>query len=103
MHDSTRVRERERARDIAKHRNGVAHTRRPHASEVCCERLSLDVRHDEVRNAVHFTGAKNSDDVRMLQLGDGKDLAPKRFADTPSASSCGRTLITTFRWSSLSS
>src|SRR4026209_2853476 len=77
MHDALLVRERQGASNVAKHCHRIANAGTASAADVCCERLTLDVRHHEVGDAVYFTCAKNSYDVRMLQLCDGEYLTAK--------------------------
>ncbi len=48
-----------------------------------CQGLAIHVRHDEVRDSIDFAGTEDPHDVRMLELGDGQDLASKACCRDP--------------------
>src|SRR5678816_636660 len=75
MNYAVTVSKRERTRDVAKNCNGIAYTLRPRTPHVRSERFAIDIRHHEVRHAIHFAGAQNPHDVWMLKLCDRQYLA----------------------------
>ena len=66
-------------------------------SQPVTERLPLHEWHHVVDGAVDLPGVVQRQDVRMLQIGGGLDLARNRSAPITAASSGRRTLMATFR------
>jgi hypothetical protein len=65
----------ESTRNVAENCDGVPHARWPFAAQMNCERLTVDIGHDEIRHAVDFTCPEDADDVRVLKLRDCEYLA----------------------------
>ena len=66
----------ERARHLADDADDILHRHLPLVAEPIAQRLALDVRHREPELAVgRLSGVVHAEDVRMLELRRGRDLA----------------------------
>ena len=79
MHETVRVRVRQRLGDLPRDLDGVADRQRParHASR---ERLAFEILHDEVVEIVLVTDVIDPADVRMLETRDRLRLAIESLA-----------------------
>ena len=76
MDDAVVVRVVERARDLTRDAERILERELPFAHETRAERLALDVRHGKPELTVGcLAGIEDAEDVRMLQLRRGGDLA----------------------------
>ena len=77
MHHPVLVRVGQRARDLAENPHALAHRKLAPPREPDPERLPLHERHREVRDRVHLAGREQRHDVRVLEPGRNRDLAPE--------------------------
>ena len=75
MHDAPVVRVRQRVRDIVQDPQDVVDRKSQLAQQPAAQRLTVDVRHGEVQDAVRLTGGEHRNNVRVLQLRRDLNLA----------------------------
>ena len=102
VHDAALVRVRQRLRDVVQDADDFGDRERS-AREPRAQRFAFDERHRVEGQPVRVARGEHRNDVRLLQRGDGADLALEALGAEPCASSGDSTFTTTFRSSRCSS
>src|SRR5262245_3570496 len=79
MNDVQCMRSRECVGDLARNANGIGHGELLLTLEPCAQRLAGDKRHDVIQQATCVSAVEQRENMRMLDLCSGADLAQEAF------------------------